>query len=98
MPSSLLKSFSSPSILDQRQYVRPVGANRDGMLEMSGPRAIAGDDGPAILACDDVGATDVDHGLDREDLARQQTRTPRRRAVVRHLGFLVHLAPDPVAH
>jgi hypothetical protein len=71
--------------------------DEDGVLELGGERAIAGEDGPLVVEDLNVVAADVDHGLDGEDHARLQAEPFAPLAVVRDRRGLVEFPADAVA-
>src|ERR687890_1957991 len=80
-----------------RQHQGSVVGNGDGVLEVGGERAVGRVDGPSVpFAEADAVIAERDHGLYGEGHPWEQARTRTRAAVVRDLGVLVHLAPDPV--
>src|SRR5919198_5947972 len=83
-----------------RQNLVALGRDSHAVLEVRGERAILGHDGPAIVERHRLAAAQVHHGLDREDDAGAQHRATATlaRAIVGHLGLLVHVASDAMAH
>src|SRR5918997_2055374 len=80
-----------------RQHEGTVLRNGDGVLEVGREGAVGRVDGPPIpLAEADIVVAKRDHGLYGEGHPREQRRPRTRAAVVRDLGVLMHLAPDPV--
>src|SRR5215207_6891302 len=80
-----------------RQHQGAILSNGDGVLEVGGEGAVGRIDGPPVpLAKADIVVAERDHGLYGEGHPREQARTSTRAAVVRDLGVLVHLTPDPV--
>src|SRR5918993_307588 len=82
-----------------RQHPGAVLGDGDGVLEVGREGAVGGVYGPPVpLAEADLVVAERDHGLYGEGHPRPQPRPRPRRAVVRDLGILVHLAPDPVRY
>src|ERR671910_2103820 len=82
-----------------RQHQGSVLGNGDGVLEVGGEGAVGRVDGPSVpFAEADAVIAERDHRLYGEGHPREQARTRSRAAVVRDLGILMHLAPDPVGN
>src|SRR6478609_7299651 len=77
-----------------REHPRALGRDRERVLEVRGPAAVRGHDGPLVLEQVGLLGAHRDHRLDREREARHQARTPARPTVVGHVGRLVHLRAD----
>src|SRR6266446_3007254 len=78
-----------------RQNPRPVGGNRHGMLEVRRRAAIRRFRHPLIPHAN-FRAARVHHRLDRDYHALLQPRAASLVAVIRQIGFVVHLRADPV--
>src|SRR6185503_21019759 len=79
------------------QHAGAVAGDRDRVLAVGRQAAVAGVDGPAVVAALDVVRARRDHRLDREHHARGQLGAAPGRAVVGDLRILVHVAADAVA-
>src|SRR5215210_7602344 len=80
-----------------RQHPRAVLGDGDGVLEVGREGAVGGVDRPPVpLAHPDAVVAERDHGLYRKGHPRPQPGPRPGTSVVRDLGVLVHLAPDPV--
>ena len=69
----------------------------DGVLELCGQRAVAGDHGPTVVEVVDREAAQVDHRLNGEGHALAQGRSAPRTPVVGHAGLGVEQPADAVA-
>src|SRR5215217_395918 len=80
-----------------RQDPGAVLGDGDGVFEVGREGAVGRVDRPPVpLAEADIVVAERDHRLDSEGHARLQSRPCSRSTVVRDLGVLVHLPPDPV--
>src|SRR5215212_5266390 len=75
---------------------RPIRGDRDRELEVGRERAVLRVDGPVVAADPDRRAAHVDHRLDGQNHALLEQRALARRAEVRDLRVLVHVAADAV--
>src|SRR3972149_683774 len=98
--STSMASFlaMTPRLLRQRQHFGATITDGDGVLEVGGEAAVYGADRPVVIVAPGAPVTHVHHGLQGQHHALHQDGPPVRRAVVRHLGILVHLTADAVAH
>src|SRR5438270_2088170 len=80
-----------------RQNPRPVGGNRHGVLEVRRGAAVRCFRHP-LIPHSHFRASCVHHRLDGDDHALLQPRTASLVTIVRQVGLVVHLRPDPVTH
>src|SRR5262249_26207397 len=89
---------ASPLSLAGGENLGAVVQDGDRVLEMSRQRAVGSHHGPAIVEGNRLPAADVDHGLDRDNEARLELRSPPGLAVVGNLRVFVKGPANPVAH
>src|SRR5436309_8403976 len=91
-------SFAIPLVgLDSGEDDRPLGPDRDGVLEVRRKASIRRHDRPLIRQGQHFRRTRVHHGLDRQNHPFPELRSLSHAPVVGHLGLFVELPSDPVS-